>query len=348
MSPRPQTHQRTWKERAYHSGISSACKAPTRNGMLALDRMLALGVLVLSAAVAGAPVDRDAVLSAHAAGTPSSEIALDMLCSARRIRQIIFEELGPLERQPTHPEMAVVVQQAVEELGPNYGFNMLLGWLAEAYPDFAFPRRAVANILFLLNPRAAASREQWATRRLERRVYSAHHFMYSVHMDLACKLQEYSLYVGAMIDGDSRMVLKLSAMTMKKPDVVYGELFQPCVEQHGLPDQLITDLGWEVRASPGEFYSCQMPSSYSLCCHCPQWCVAVFACTLVAKRCLRQRRSQRPPHRFVKSVHNVRPPTPAAVCDHSLTHASWYRLQLSASTTRSICAAWSPSACCSL
>ena len=33
--------------------------------------------------------------------------------------------------------------------------------------------------------------------------------MHSCHLDLACKLQEYSVYVAAMIDGDSRMCLSL-------------------------------------------------------------------------------------------------------------------------------------------
>ena len=95
---------------------------------------------------------------------------------------------------------------------------------------------------------AHAARRIWAQKRIERGAYHAPNFMHSVHLDLACKLQQYNLYVAAMIDGDSRMCLALRAIRTKIPFVIYTTVFLPCVLAFGCPDQLITDKGhfWKL------------------------------------------------------------------------------------------------------
>jgi hypothetical protein len=138
----------------------------------------------------------------------------------------------------------------------------------------------VQAVLYEANPAAYDARRWWAHRRLVRGLYVASHFMYSVHMDLACKLQEYHLYVGAIIDGDSRTALILTAHTNKMPVTIYEELFLPCAREHGLPDQLVTDKGTE-------------------------WYIAAFACLLLVIRS-GEAGQRRRAHRCVPSKRNVR------------------------------------------
>lgn len=79
---------------------------------------------------------------------------------------------------------------------------------------------------------------EWATARLERRHYHADHFCYSWHMDLDCKMAAYGIYLGFVIDGDSRMVLHAAVLPDKTACRVYEELFRPAVAAWGFPDQL--------------------------------------------------------------------------------------------------------------
>ena len=62
---------------------------------------------------------------------------------------------------------------------------------------------------------AAAWRREWATARLEKGHYHADHFCYSWHMDLDCKMAAYGIYLGFVIDGDSRMVLHAAVLPDK-------------------------------------------------------------------------------------------------------------------------------------
>lgn len=94
---------------------------------------------------------------------------------------------------------------------------------------------------------AAVVRREWATARLERRHYHADYFCYSWHMDLDCKLAAYGIYLGFVIDGDSRMVLHAAVLPDKTACRVYEELFRPAVATWGFPDQLNTDQGEEWR-----------------------------------------------------------------------------------------------------
>ena len=96
-----------------------------------------------------------------------------------------------------------------------------------------------------------------------------------------CKLQEYGVYVGGLIDGASRKVLRLVALTNKLPVTIYDKLFEPAVARYGLPDQLITDKG-------------------------PEWFVAAFVCYLLCRRANRRvSRRRRAAHRCVVSTRNV-------------------------------------------
>ena len=44
---------------------------------------------------------------------------------------------------------------------------------------------------------ASVGCSEYTKLKMQRRRYHADHFMYSMHMDLDCKLQEYGLYIGA-------------------------------------------------------------------------------------------------------------------------------------------------------
>ena len=212
-------------------------------------RFLALLVLFVGGppAVIAPRVSPDAVVEAYRDGVSAKEIADILSVTLRRVQQILAAEGALPQRLPTHPRLADLIRYEAMRHGPNYGFRMLTGALRARHPGYTFPQRAVVAALRAAAPRAFRDRRSWATKKLDRGVYRADHFMYSVHLDLACKLQEYGLYVAALIDGDSRMALGLTALTRKTRARVYAEAFEPCVAEHGLPDQLITDKGWEVR-----------------------------------------------------------------------------------------------------
>ena len=137
-----------------------------------------------------------------------------------------------------------------------------------------------------LNPRltlrvaAAVARREWATARLERRHYHADHFCYSWHMDLDCKMAAYGIYLGFVIDGDSRMVLHAAVLPDKTACRVYEELFRPAVAAWGFPDQLNTDQGEE-------------------------WRLCVFVCFFVWWAAGRASPAGRLPHKIVPSTSNV-------------------------------------------
>ena len=90
--------------------------------------------------------------------------------------------------------------------------------------------------------------------------------------------QEYGLYVAAMIDGDSRMCLALTALTNKLPYTLYSSVFLPFANTWGLPDQLITDQG-------------------------PEFMLIAFVCLLVQR--IAQFGNTRKAHKCTKSTSNV-------------------------------------------
>lgn len=123
-------------------------------------------------------------------------------------------------------------------------------------------------------------RRDWATLRLERRHYHAEHFGYSWHMDLTCKLAAYGIYLGFIIDGDSRMVLHATVMPDKTALRVYEELLRPALSLWAFPDQLVTDQGEE-------------------------WRLCIFVCFFVWWVSGRATPTGRVPHKVVPSTANV-------------------------------------------
>ena len=261
-------------------------------------------------AMAGRPPIEDlkkAVVELVPDGVGTAAIAQEFGCSQRRVQQIV-KAVG-LARlvEPVHPHLDDVVCEEACRHGDNYGVAMLLGALRAHHPGWSFPRRRVLAALKANRPEALAARRHWAHRRIGRGVYVAHHFAYSWHMDLACKLQEYGIYVGALIDGDSRKALRLVALVDKLPVTIYDKLFAPAADRYGLPDQLITDKGSE-------------------------WCVAAFACLLLAGLAGRSAASRRA-HRFVPSKRNVRcSHPPSSTCGDVRKRCSCLR----ASSTRAM------------
>jgi hypothetical protein len=212
--------------------------------MLALVAVLA-ATMVPVAVVAVPGREADVVQHWHS-GDTTAGIAEQLGCTQRRVQQILSHAGAFAQRRPVHPQLAEVVQYEATRHGANYGYQMLLGALRahHGHGRWSFPRRQVYAVLHELNPEAYEARRHWAQRRIGREMYFAPHFLYSVHIDLACKLQEYGIYVGAAIDGASRMALSLVALTDKLPVTIYDSVFVPMVTKYGFPDQLMV---WERR-----------------------------------------------------------------------------------------------------
>ena len=190
---------------------------------------------------------------------------------------------------PSDRMLFAILRHEVLRHGGGYGWGTLCGALRAHHPGYRFPRRRVLGALRMLFPVEARERQDWTAQRLERGRYHAPYTHYSWHMDYACKMQDYGLYVGAIIDGSSRMCLSLRAVTDKLPLTAYTQVLLPALEEHNIvPDQLNTDKGRE-------------------------WDVCAFAVLLLARICpaaqQRLQQSQRPrrAHRYVFSKRNVCP-----------------------------------------
>ena len=229
------------------------------------------------------PVDHAGVRARYASGESIKDIAESYGVGERYIRKII----NPAASSPTLPVASLqfilaLVATLMQRVGPNYGYSVMEGMMiAETGGAYHFPKRRVLHALQTLAPVAYASRRHWSTLKLPRgcaaarltpppahaaaltpplppphRSYEGNHFMYSVHMDLTCKLQELGIYVGLIIDGDSRKVLALVALPNKLAATVFERLFLPFLMAYGFPDQLITDKGLAryLRADPGRSF----------------------------------------------------------------------------------------------
>ena len=152
-----------------------------------MSRAVAVFVLALASAAA-TKVLPDEVRRLRDTGSDALSMAHQLGTTTRRVYQICGAQL------PIHPQLEDVVRNEAARHGPNYGETMLSAALRSHYPTFRFPRQAVRDALRLANPSASADRHHWAVRRIERGlrgVYYAPYFMYSLHIDLACKLQQY-------------------------------------------------------------------------------------------------------------------------------------------------------------
>ena len=226
------------------------------------------------------------------AGYSAKQIAPVVGLCVRRVRQLIAAAgLRPSPKPVPSPSLLEqILTSEVARHGGSYGYGMLSGVLAARYPQFRFPRRRVLAALQRLFPHAAARRYEWTAQRLERGRYFAPYFAYSWHLDYACKLQDYNIYVGAVIDGCSRTCVALKAVNDKLAVTAYDAVLLPALTEYGVPDQLNTDKGRE-------------------------WDVSAFAMLLLGVRCpfranrrlqLPAGRELRRTHRYVFSKRNVR------------------------------------------
>lgn len=222
--------------------------------------------------------------------TSSVLLAQHFGCSQRWINQL-KREASPagapalahlLLPRPGDAQLFQWVQDEVHRLGHAYGTKMMVGALMASHPGYHFGRPRVDEALALLFPAARAARCSVSQRRILRGHYHAPNFMHSCHLDLACKLQEYSVYVAAMIDGDSRMCLSLVALDNKLPVNLYQHVFVPFAQRWGgLPDQVVTDHGKE-------------------------FVLIGFVCLLIQQLSASHRHSRRKAHKTVRSTSNIR------------------------------------------
>ena len=75
--------------------------------------------------------------------------------------------------------------------------------------------------------------------------YYAPYFGYKYHMDQNEKLIEYGVTHVVIVDGCSRMVLGIHSMPIKKPILIYDQIYRPSIDRYGLADQLRVDHGTE-------------------------------------------------------------------------------------------------------
>jgi hypothetical protein len=131
-------------------------------------------------------------------GLSTREIASVVSLTPRRVQQIVAQAgLRPATKPiPPRRELFRIVKREVRRHGGNYGWGMLHGALVAHHPGYRLPRRRVLAALRELFPEDAAKRDAWTAQRLERGKYLAPYTHYSWHMDYACKLQDFGIYVG--------------------------------------------------------------------------------------------------------------------------------------------------------
>ena len=126
--------------------------------------LLLLFACASPAAVLGA-IDERVVAQAASAGMSTSDIALQLGCTQRRIQQILAflrppSAAGPSPQPQTLAADALleIVNQEIQRHGDYYGVQMLLGVLRQWHPNYHFPRRAVAAAAAALRPEAYRAR----------------------------------------------------------------------------------------------------------------------------------------------------------------------------------------------
>ena len=209
----------------------------------------------------------DEVAESVSNGKAVVDIARDFGVTPRAVQHAIVA-LGFRPAPPPQLTADVLLRVVTEEVrrhGPKYGVPMLLGALRARFSGWCFPRRAVQRAMQAAHPDAYEARRLWTQHKIVRRRYHAPYSMYSCHLDLACKLQEYGLFIGApsartpsaalvlalrshlrsppslsahrfalpaaparpsgaLLDGKSRLVLSLRAITNKLPLTIYKEV----------------------------------------------------------------------------------------------------------------------------
>lgn len=233
------------------------------------------------------PVDVSDVRARFKAGESVTSIAGRLNVSKQYIRRLVSDLQTSMPRVPWRLMLAAVAV-VVRTHGANFGREMLYQPVKDALHAayggvYSIPYRGIRAALRIVCPRAHRARQFWATFKLPRGHYVADHFLYSTHMDLDCKLQEHGLFVGGVIDGDSRKVLRLVALPSKLPWVIFAWLWFPVLCAFGTPDCLVTDKGKE-------------------------WNLCVFLCWFVFKGAGRVASAHgwRRPHKYTYSTYNTR------------------------------------------
>jgi hypothetical protein len=149
--------------------LSSSPRRSSSEGMdISLVAPLLLAGIVTTQAVASAAGVSARTINRHLAASNTPRVAAAVL---------------------TDTELDSMVAKQIDKLGSNYGARMIIGALRAAHPQSTFSRKRVVASISM----AHAARRIWAQKRIERGAYHAPNFMHSVHLDLACKLQQYKV-----------------------------------------------------------------------------------------------------------------------------------------------------------
>ena len=84
---------------------------------------------------------KHAALSYYKNGVGTAAIAAALMCSRRRVQQILSNAGAMPEVLPLHDDFQQTVLHEVRRHGPNFGISMLLGALRAHYPACRWPRR---------------------------------------------------------------------------------------------------------------------------------------------------------------------------------------------------------------
>jgi hypothetical protein len=153
--------------------LSSSPRRSSSEGMdISLVAPLLLAGIVTTQAVASAAGVSARTINRHLAASGTPRVAAAVL---------------------TDTELDSMVAKQIDKLGSNYGARMVIGALRAAHPQSTFSRKRVVASMARHDPMAHAARRIWAQKRIERGAYHAPNFMHSVHLDLACKLQQYKV-----------------------------------------------------------------------------------------------------------------------------------------------------------
>lgn len=153
----------------------------------------------------------DDVPRLFAAGRGCASIAAAVGVSVRHVRRLVVAAgLRPPQTPMPPPDLFdAIIRREVKRHGGAYGYGMMRGVLSAHHPEWRFPRRRVLEALQRMFPGDAEIRKRYTAQRLERgRVFSPHDG-YTWQLDYACKLQQYDIYVAAIIDTCTRKLLKL-------------------------------------------------------------------------------------------------------------------------------------------
>ena len=130
----------------------------------------------------------------------------------------------------------------MEAIGPDSGYRQVAAHLRQA--DVRVGEIRVRKMVQKLYPGDVKRRQNWVANRLARRTYWAAYTDYSWHLDMNEKLGDIGIYFTACIDGFSRLVLWLEPVLDKRA-ITLWPFFQRVARERGLPDQLVTDKGYE-------------------------------------------------------------------------------------------------------